>query len=273
MLRAFQNGTLLKEYAFDERWLAKSKFDLSIFNAEDLARLVHLSARRYGYMRRKDCWPPEKNSLTLDIDVFFFHPRTRKSMFLYCAFNPVQFLEDDADASRAVATLSEDERRLALKHRREGWDETEYLAKAAGLLAWLKANKEGIRVYNSFIRDSASAWGQHFGGFSTLLETMDAFASEWRSWTLGNFGHGNRTWRRFVAWSRLTYNVELDPLPNKVKAAMEMQESMFRADREAAKKRREEEELLRKQEEREEQEIDWDECFTTYEESRNNYPF
>jgi len=245
-LGALRRGTLLEEYKFDERWLKKHNFDFSIFAEADIPRLVHQAARRYAMMREEGYWPPVKNALTRDIDVFFFHPETRKSMFLYCVFNPARPLEESSGNRKGDAgvPLSEEEREDILGHMRPGWDEAQYLGKAADLLAWYRENGEAIEVYNYYVRNQSGPWSEHFSSFGSLLDTIDHFARRWKSWTLGNFGRGNRTWASFVAWCRNTYSIELEPPPDGMKVALGMREQSLRE----AKARREEE-IARKREE------------------------
>ena len=243
-LRALRRGTLLEEYKFDERWLEKNRFDLSVFTEEDIPGLVHRAARRYGMMREEGYWPPVKNTLTRDIDVFFFHPETRKSMFLYCVFNRVKPLGDAAAGTQI--DLAEEDRQLIMAHKPASWPEREYVVRAADLLAWYAENQESLRVYNYYAMDTVQAWKERFSTFEHLLETVDAYSKTWSGWTLGNFGRGNKTWVRFLDWCRKTYKIELDPSLDGIKVAMDMQE------RERKKQKEKEEEHRREREDLEE---------------------
>jgi hypothetical protein len=252
-LYALQKGTLLEEYKFDAFWLQKHAFDFSIFKKDNLPELVHRAARRFGMMRKEGFWPPEKETLTPDISVFLFHPKTHKSWFLYCAFNRVQLIDDPSmggmdTAFDAKFDLTEDERKVLLKHRRLEWDEKIFLAKAAQLLAWYKQHEQDLKVYNLHFSDMAHIWWERFGDISSLLDTLGEYAKRWPHWTLGNFGWGNKTWSRFVDFCRKAYKIELEPAEPWLRYAYTAKAQYDKARKEKEEERRREKELDIKEE-------------------------
>ena len=230
-----------RAYELDPEWLRKNNIDLKDFKDKALEPRVRRAAKRFAQMRKEGYEPQNKSVLTPYIQNFFYNRVAHKSWFLYCHFTEPQTVAQ-GNASRAVATLSEEERELVLKHRREGWDESQYLAKAAGLLAWYRECGEGVRVFNFYMRDSIQPWRDHFGSFSSLLRTIDEYAQGWSDWKLGNFGRGNKTWARFLDWCRTKHNVELEPPPNRIREALALQAAHFKEQADEDRKRREEEE-------------------------------
>ena len=217
---------LARAYEWDSAWMSQNNIDLRWFQGRAVEPLVRRACRRYATMRKEGWEPQKKQILTRYIQDFFYNAPQRKSWFLYCTFNEPHPV---AGAGREI-TLTEDEKVLILEHKRHGWDEREYLVKAKNLLAWYKECAEGARVFNYQIRNSMTPWDDHFASFGSLLRTIDEYAKGWSDWTLGNFGRGNKTWARFLDWCRRQYNVELEPPPNRVKEAEELQRQSLAAD-------------------------------------------
>ena len=235
-----------RAYELDPEWLHKNNIDLKDFKDKALEPRVRRAAKRFALMRKEGYEPQNKSVLKPYIQNFFYNRAAQKSWFLYCHFNEPRTVAQ-GNAGRAAATLSAEERELTLKYKRDGWDEHQYLAKAAGLLAWYRECGEDARVFNYFVRDSMTPWCHHFGSFAALLMTIDEYAKGWSDWKLGNFGRGNKTWIRFLDWCRTKHNVELEPPPNRVKEAMEMQRQSLKDESEREREYAKEEEEFRRE--------------------------
>jgi len=209
---------LVREYAFDPKWVKDSNIDFKWFEGRPVEPLVRKAVKRFATMRVEGYEPERKDILNKSINDFFYNKGAQKSWFLYCVFNEPKLVRGEGRMKGCV-DLSEEERSVLLSHKRKEWGESEYLVKASSLLAWYKKNEKDLVAYNYYVKDHVQTWKEKFATIDKFLTTIDEFARSWEGWRLGNFGQGNKTWSRFVTWCLQEFDVVLDLTVEEIKSA------------------------------------------------------
>jgi hypothetical protein len=220
-LLSLRNNRICRDYSFDPSWASKNNICFAdVDPGLDLTQVIENAVTNYSLMRKEGFWPSDKTWLTKDIGSFFYNPILKTSWFLYCVYNkpkPVQAVVENKRFQSLDLDKSTQDYVSTLKG--ENWDEAQFQKKVVSIYNWYEENKKELRIYNSYLSLS-HIWIEYFNSFKAVLEQIQEFSSTWKDWNIYNFGHGNATWVRFVAWVKEKHQgLNIAPTPNQLERA------------------------------------------------------